>query len=129
MRINSQVYLQPLMPVNNQNNTPQQVSQPKAKNAGTDFANVLQKAKKSVAFSQHAQSRMQQRNINLSSADMAKMNDTVAKMAQKGAKEALIYLNGAAFVVSIKSKTVITAMDGASAKENIFTNIDSAAIV
>ena len=50
-------------------------------------------------------------------------------MAAKGARESLIYMNDLAFVVSVKNRTVITAMDGPSAKENIFTNIDSAAIL
>jgi flagellar operon protein len=34
-----------------------------------------------------------------------------------------------AMVVSIKNRTVITAVDGDSMRENVFTNIDSAAIV
>ena len=50
-------------------------------------------------------------------------------MAEKGAKESVIYMNDTALVVSVANRTVITAMDGSSAKENIFTNIDSAAIL
>jgi len=43
---------------------------------------------------------------------------------------ALVYMSrGLAMVVSVKNRTVITALDEASAKENIFTNIDSAAIL
>jgi flagellar operon protein len=34
-----------------------------------------------------------------------------------------------ALVVSIKNRTVITAVDKASLKENVFTNIDSAVVV
>ena len=34
-----------------------------------------------------------------------------------------------ALVVSIKNNTVITAMDGQSIKENVFTNIDSAVVL
>ena len=34
-----------------------------------------------------------------------------------------------AFVVSIKNRTVITAVDGNSMKDNVFTNIDSAVII
>ena len=72
---------------------------------------------------------MQSRNLDLSDQDLDKLDDTVEKMAQKGAKESLIYLNDIALVVSVANKTVITAMDGTSAKDNIFTNIDSAAIL
>ena len=72
---------------------------------------------------------MQSRNLDLSDQDLDKLDDAVEKMAQKGAKESLIYLNDIALVVSVANKTVITAMDGTSAKDNIFTNIDSAAIL
>ena len=34
-----------------------------------------------------------------------------------------------ALVVSVKNRTVITAVDRAQMKENVFTNIDSAVIV
>lgn len=61
---------------------------------------------------------------------MQKLDDAVDKMAQKGnLRESLIYMNDMAFVVSVANRTVITAMDGKSARENIFTNIDSAAIL
>ena len=72
---------------------------------------------------------MESRNLDFSEQDLARLDDTVEKMAQKGAKESLIYMKDVALVVSVTNKTVITAMDGASAKENIFTNIDSAAIL
>jgi flagellar operon protein len=67
--------------------------------------------------------------LNFSERDLQKLDDTVTKMAQKGARESLIYMNDMALVVSVANRTVITAMDGSSAKENIFTNIDSAAIL
>jgi len=38
-------------------------------------------------------------------------------------------MNDVAMVVSIKNRTVITAVDADSMKENVFTNIDSAAII
>jgi flagellar operon protein len=34
-----------------------------------------------------------------------------------------------AFIVSVPNRTVITALDNNSMKENVFTNIDSAVIV
>lgn len=100
----------------------------KSKATGT-FAGILQQETASVKFSQHALERLQSRNLQLSSHDMAKLSQAVEKIAQKGARESLVYLNDVALVVSIKNKTVITAMDGSSAKENIFTNIDSAVIL
>ncbi|BEU87168.1 TIGR02530 family flagellar biosynthesis protein [Selenomonas sp. TAMA-11512] len=93
------------------------------------FANLFDEAKNRVAFSEHAKARMEARHIDFSEEDLTKLDATVGKMAEKGAKEALILLNDVALVVSIKNRTVITAMDGKNAKDNIFTNIDSAAIV
>ena len=96
---------------------------------GASFADILQSATKKVSFSNHAMQRMESRNLNLSTQDLQKLDDTVDMMAKKGAKESLIYMNDMALVVSVANRTVITAMDGKSAKENIFTNIDSAAIL
>ena len=74
---------------------------------------------------------MQARNIKLGQAELTKLNTAVDRAAQKGAKESLVLMNNnnLALVVSVKNKTVITAMDSASMKDNIFTNIDSAVII
>ena len=82
-----------------------------------------------VKFSKHAMQRLQDRNITMDDETMAKLNQVVERMSQKGSREALIYLNDVAMVVGIAQRTVVTAIDGKSAKENIFTNIDSAAIL
>lgn len=99
------------------------------KNSDTAFGQVLEQELNGIKFSQHALQRMQNRNIRLEPADLAKLNDAVAKAAQKGARESLVLMDNLALVVSIKNRTVITAMDGASMKDNVFTNIDSAVIV
>ncbi len=93
------------------------------------FAELLAAEQKKVSFSQHAMSRLQERNLSFSSQDLTRLDDTIEKMAQKGARESLVYLNDVALVVSVANKKVITAMDSMSARENIFTNIDSAAIL
>ena len=94
-----------------------------------NFDQVLNQTMGGVKFSQHASQRLQTRNINLSNEQMNQLKSAVDKAAQKGARESLIYLHDIALVVSVANKTVITAMDGESAKESIFTNIDSAAIL
>ncbi len=122
------IYLQsqPLLPIGNQSKSSRTIA---STAKGSSFADALNQAEKRVTFSQHALQRMQNRQLDLSEQDLAKLDDTVEKMAQKGARESLIYMNDMALVVSVTNKTVITAMDGSSAKENIFTNIDSAAIL
>jgi len=82
-----------------------------------------------LRFSAHAMQRLQSRNITLTSEDVARMNAMADKAAAKGAKQSLFILRETAMVVSIKNRTVITAVDQDSMKENVFTNIDSAAII
>lgn len=82
-----------------------------------------------LKFSAHAMQRLQSRNISLTSDDVAKMNVMADKAAAKGAKNSLFIMRDIAMVVSIKNRTVITAVDSDSMKENVFTNIDSAAII
>ena len=82
-----------------------------------------------LKFSAHAQERLQSRNISLSSEDLVRLKQGVAQAAAKGSKESLLLKDDVAFVVSVKNQTVITAVDAASMKGNVFTNIDSAVIV
>ncbi len=82
-----------------------------------------------LRFSAHAMARLQSRNITLTGEDISRMNEMANKAAAKGAKQALFIVRDAAMVVSIKNRTVITAVDQDSMKENVFTNIDSAAII
>ncbi|MBE6085240.1 MAG: flagellar biosynthesis protein [Selenomonas ruminantium] len=93
----------------------------------SEFARDLRAAE--VKFSAHAQKRMQLRGVELTDSDRDKLTVTIDRMAEKGAKDALILMKETALVVSVKNRTIITAVDEASAKENIFTNIDSAAIL
>lgn len=82
-----------------------------------------------LKFSAHAKERLALRNINLSGEDLNRMNDAVNKAASKGARQSLLVMDNQAFIVSVTNRTVITALDGGSMKENVFTNIDSAVIV
>lgn len=120
---------QPILPVDNSSPTLRQTNVSTAAVTGASFADLLQKASRKVTFSSHALQRMESRNLNFSEKDLQKLDDTVTRMAQKGARESLIYMNDMALVVSVTNRTVITAMDGSTAKENIITNIDSAAIL
>lgn len=82
-----------------------------------------------LKFSAHALARLQSRNIQLTPDDVQRMNTMADKAAAKGAQQSLFMMHDVAMVVSIKNRTVITAVDGDSMKDNVFTNIDSAAII
>lgn len=81
-----------------------------------------------LKFSAHAQTRLTSRNITWGANEAARLQAAVARAEQKGAKESLVLMDGTALVVSVKNRTVITAVDAASLKDNVFTNIDSAVI-
>lgn len=82
-----------------------------------------------IKFSSHAQQRMRTRSISFSPQEMEQIQSAVSKAAAKGARESLLLINNKALVVSVPNRTVITAVDEASLKENVFTNIDSAVIL
>ena len=95
------------------------------------FARVLDQKipTQEVKFSQHAQERLRARNISFSASDIANLEGAVTSVAQKGGKESLVMMGDAALVVSVKNRTVVTAMDRSQMKGNIFTNIDSAVVI
>lgn len=119
------VYLPPIQPVSKPAGHPVKPEyQPQV-----PFADVLAEAQGSLKFSEHAKQRLAIRRITLSKEDVRKIQEAVDKAAGKGARDSLILYKDLALVVSVKNRTVITAMDGASCKENVFTNIDSAVIL
>jgi flagellar operon protein len=81
-----------------------------------------------ITFSNHAQERLKSRGISLSPTDMEKLEGAVDSVAKKGGKDSLVLLGDAALVVSVKNRTVVTALDRASMQGTVFTNIDSAVI-
>lgn len=126
--MNDKIFIQqPLRPIG------QPTGQSKTKpQTAVNFKDIFQQKleeKNQLTFSKHAQQRLNMRNIELNQDTLTKLNNAVEKAADKGAKESLILMNDLAFLVSIKNKTVITAIDGANIKENVFTNIDSAVII
>ncbi|GAM09691.1 hypothetical protein OR1_01971 [Geobacter sp. OR-1] len=95
------------------------------------FAKVLEEKLPSqgVRFSQHAQDRLKARGISFSDNDLQKLEGAVDTVARKGGRESLVMLGDAALVVSVKNRTVVTAVDRESMKGNVFTNIDSAVVL
>jgi flagellar operon protein len=80
----------------------------------------------SFSFSAHALDRLRVRNIRLSQDDLARLGGAIDKAAAKGGRESLVVYKDVAYVVSIKNRTVITAVDTSSMNDHVFTGIDSA---
>lgn len=83
----------------------------------------------SLKFSKHAQSRLSDRNIELTNGQMERLHDGAKKAGEKGIQDSLVIVDGLAFIVNIPNKTVVTAMDSADTQDSIFTNIDGAVIM
>jgi flagellar operon protein len=104
-----------------------QTPSPDAK--GGAFATVLRgRTDAGVQFSGHALERVARRGIDTSPPTLARLDGAVQRAATKGSRESLVLVDGTAFVVSVRNKTVITAVDAQSMRDHVFTNIDSAVI-
>ena len=95
---------------------------------GPQFADVLREKTQGVQFSGHAIQRVQRRGIEVGEPQLARLIEGVDRAAGKGARESVIFVDGTAFVVSVRNRTVITAVDRDHMKDHVFTNIDSAVI-
>lgn len=93
-----------------------------------NFEEVLNSEKK-LKFSAHAQKRMESRNITINSDEMKKIEESVAKLRDKGCQDSVILSQDRAYVISIKNNTVVTVVDEGSLKDSVFTNIDSMTLV
>ncbi len=82
-----------------------------------------------VKFSKHAMGRLEDRNIELTTEQVERLNLGTAKAGAKGINESLVIVDSLAFIVNVPNNTVITAMDQTEADENVFTNIDGAVII
>ena len=98
---------------------------------GLSFQEVLKKQNGNgeVRFSKHAAGRLAERNIELTTGQMERLNEGAAKAGQKGIRESLVLVDELAFIVNIPNNTVVTAMNQSDAAQNVFTNIDGAVII
>ena len=97
--------------------------------SGKSFDEVLRGELDGLKFSNHAQTRLESRNIKLSGDDVKQLADAVDRASQKGSQDSLVIMKNVAYVVNIKNRTVVTAVDGDNLNENVFTNIDSAVLI
>lgn len=97
------------------------------------FADIFARKQSDAAvdelkFSKHASGRLSERNIKLTESQKARLNSGLQAAGEKGINESLVMVDQLAFIVNVKNKTVITALDGNDTQQNVFTNIDGAVI-
>ncbi|HHU70955.1 MAG TPA: flagellar protein [Clostridiales bacterium] len=98
----------------------------------TSFQEILEKqqlAKRTseLKFSKHANERLASRNIDLSEDQLQRLETGAMKASEKGITESLVMVDNLAFIVNIKSSTVITAVN--DGEDKVFTNIDGAVVI
>ncbi|MGN1105684.1 MAG: TIGR02530 family flagellar biosynthesis protein [Huintestinicola sp.] len=83
-----------------------------------------------INFSRHAVERINQRNIDvITGGKLQRLSKGVELAESKGSDDALVIVDRTAFVVSVRSNKVITAVDADDMQGNVFTNIDSTVIM
>jgi len=95
--------------------------------SGPAFSDVLREQTR-LQFSGHALQRIQRRGIDVSKPTLARLQGGLERAATKGSRDAVVLVDRTAFVVSVRNRTVITAVDNDHMKDHVFTNIDSAVI-
>ncbi len=109
-----------------------QVTQNKTNSENTgSFLSVLQgqlEAGSNIAFSKHAVSRVHERQIDVSTQNLQRLDQGVKMAQEKGLREALILIDQNAYIVNASSGKVIT-VDGEATQGSVFTNIDGTVII
>jgi flagellar operon protein len=114
----------PVTPARNSNNS--------GKAGAVDFKSTLNQVldkSANVHFSAHAKARLHSRGVDLSDAKLEALSKAIDKADAKGARESLILSDEAAYVVSVKNRTIITAFDRDNLRDGVFTSIDSAVVL
>ncbi len=121
----------PLGPVAPSAPAEQARTKPAGRPGGPAFADLLAERVRSggeVTFSSHALQRIERRGINVDHSTLDRLNAGVDRAAAKGSRDSLVLVDDTAFVVSVRNRAVITAVDRDHMRDQVFTNIDSAVI-
>jgi flagellar operon protein len=94
--------------------------------AGPSFAQTLaSQCAPEIRFSNHAQKRLQTRDIQLSDENVNRLAGAIDKAEKRGGKSSLVLVDDLAFIVNVPDRLVVTALDAGHRGEGVFTQIDS----
>lgn len=102
--------------------------------SGLSFREILRQRSEeaqepgNLRFSKHALNRLNDRNIELDTLQLERLQAGAEKAGEKGIRDSLVIVDQLAFIVNVPNRTVVTAMDSTATDENIFTNINGAVI-
>lgn len=112
--------------------SPRTTSAKDSSGTGVDFKSTLGEVlneNRGVKFSAHAAARLYSRGVQMDQSQLDALSQAIDKAEAKGSKESLVLTDEAAYVVSVKNRTVITAFDRDNLRDGVFTAIDSAVIL
>jgi len=92
--------------------------------SGVNFAETLARTQ-DVRFSNHAQKRMETRDMQLSQDNVSRLSGAIDKAEKRGGKSSLVMVDDMAFIVNVRERLVVTALDAEHRGEGVFTQIDS----
>jgi flagellar operon protein len=98
------------------------------KASGASFADALREQLGPLKLSSHALQRIQRREIDFDEPVAQRLEAAVNQAAAKGSRDSLVLVDSTAFVVSVRNRTVITAVPVSPKNDQVFTNVDSAVI-
>jgi flagellar operon protein len=83
-----------------------------------------------VTFSRHAQQRMQERQIHLSTRDLSLLHQAMSQAHAAGAKQAAVVMDPGIFIVAPGKGTVITTVSkGGDQPMQLISNVDALVLV
>ncbi|MEA1884719.1 MAG: hypothetical protein U9N62_09410 [Thermotogota bacterium] len=86
---------------------------------------INQQQSQDLKVSSHAQERIKTRNIEMNQKRLDTLGEVADEAGKMGAKNTLALFGTDAFILSVKDKTIVTAMKEEEMESRFFTNIDS----
>ena len=100
------------------------VNQVQSQPGGINFTQALNEAQ-GLHFSNHAQKRLEKRDIQLSDESVSRLADAVDKVEKRGGKSSLILMDDLAFIVNVHDRVIVTALNTKEQGEGVYSQIDS----
>jgi len=94
-----------------------------------DHLEAAREQTEDIELSAHAKQRIAERNISLNPTERQTLARTMDHLDDKGAQDAAVLRDDAAFVVNVPNRTVITALGRSEMQQRVFTQIDSAVML
>ncbi|MEM8486296.1 MAG: TIGR02530 family flagellar biosynthesis protein [Bacteroidota bacterium] len=82
-----------------------------------------------VRLSAHAVQRLEERSISFTNQERNDLGQAISLLNNKGARNALIVRQDAAFVVNVPKRTMVTAISQQELQQRVFTQIDSTMLI